>query len=74
MVAHQRFGALCAESYLFLVSCTELEHNPLIPGPNKPPRMVDSIKTTNTRVIQKVSSDGLLRKNNNILQTMYIAI
>ena len=27
-----------------------------------------------TRAIQKVSSDGLLRKNKNILQTMYIAI
>ena len=27
-----------------------------------------------TRVIQKVSSNGLLRKNKNILQTMYIAI
>ena len=26
------------------------------------------------RVIQKVSSDGLLRKNKNLLQTMYIAI
>ena len=27
-----------------------------------------------TRVIQKVSSDGLLRKNKNILQTVYTAI
>jgi len=27
-----------------------------------------------TRVIQKVSSNGLLKKNKNILQTLYIAI
>jgi len=48
MVAHQRFGLLCAEFYFFLVSSTEFEHKRLVPGPNKPPKMVDSMKTTNT--------------------------
>ena len=48
MVAHQRFVVLCAEFYLFLVSSTKLEHSQLIPGPKKPPGIVDSMTTTVT--------------------------
>ena len=54
----------------------DMSHCAQCPGhdSNLGPSDCTAVFDKDTRVIQKVSSDGLLRKNKNILQTIYIAI